>query len=154
MDDQAILSLFRQRLDAALAETEAKYGKLCFRTAHNILDDPQDAEECVNDTWLRAWNSMPDARPAALPPFLGVIVRSTAINRFRAARRLAEGGDEGELARLVVMNTASVQLFPATAVALRAAMGSAAPADILPAVWVASALSVSAGLLAERALRR
>ena len=73
----------------------------------------------------------------------------------RAARRLAERPDgEGELARLVVMNTASVQLIPATAAALRAAMGSAAPMDILPAVWVTSALSVTAGLLAERALRR
>ena len=69
-------------------------------------------------------------------------------------RLLEERGSADELCRLVVMNTASIQLFPATVAALRSAAGSAAPLDLLPAVWVASALALTAGLLAERLLRR
>ena len=76
---------------------------------------------------------------------------------IRAATRLREksGGDAAsdELCRLAVMNTASVQLLPLTVASLRSALGSAAPFDILPAVWLASLLSVTAGLLAERCLR-
>ena len=74
---------------------------------------------------------------------------------IRAARQLqSRGGEGGELSRLVVLNTASVQFFPATVAAVRSALGAADPLDILPAVWITSALSVTAGLLAERALRR
>ena len=73
---------------------------------------------------------------------------------IRAAGLLEERGSADELCRLVVMNTASIQLFPATAAALRSAAGSAAPLDLLPAVWVTSALALTAGLLAERLLRR
>ena len=76
---------------------------------------------------------------------------------IRAAIRLRErsGSDEAsdELCRLVVLNTASVQLLPMTAAALRGALGAAAPFDILPQVWIASLLSVAAGLLAERCFR-
>ncbi len=76
---------------------------------------------------------------------------------IRAARRMARGCDgtaSDELCRLVVLNTASIQLLPTTVAALRAAGGSAAPFDILPAVWVTSVLSVTAGLLAARLLGR
>ena len=76
---------------------------------------------------------------------------------IRAARRMArgcEGAASDELCRLVVLNTASIQLLPATVAALRAASGSTAPFDILPAVWVTSLLSVTAGLLAARLLGR
>ena len=76
---------------------------------------------------------------------------------IRAARRMAlgaEGTASNELCRLVVLNTASVQLLPTTVAAVRAGCGSAAPFDILPAVWVSSVLSVSAGLLAARLLER
>lgn len=76
---------------------------------------------------------------------------------IRAARRMAAGRDgvaSDELCRLVVLNTASIQLLPATAASLRAAAGSAAPLDILPAVWFSSVLSVTAGLIAERLLSR
>ena len=76
---------------------------------------------------------------------------------IRAARRLHHPGAESasdELCRLVVLNTASVQLLPTTVAAVRAACGSAAAFDILPAVWLASACSVTVGLLAERGLRR
>lgn len=73
----------------------------------------------------------------------------------RAARRMAagrEGVASDELCRLVVLNTASIQLLPATVASLRAAAGSAVPLDILPAVWLSSVLSVTAGLAAERLL--
>lgn len=75
---------------------------------------------------------------------------------LRAVSRMAEpgGAASNELCRLVVMNTASVQLIPATAAALRASLGSAAPFDILPCVWITSLASVSAGLLCARALER
>ena len=98
MEDSAIVELYWQRSDRAIPETDKKYGGYCHHIAYNICGSPEDAEECVNDTWLQAWNRMPDARPAALPPFLGAIVRSTAINRFRAARRQKRGGGQTELA--------------------------------------------------------
>ena len=98
MNDSEIVELYWQRSDRAIPETDKKYGGYCHHIAYNICGSPEDAEECVNDTWLQAWNRMPDARPAALPPFLGAIVRSTAINRFRAARRQKRGGGQTELA--------------------------------------------------------
>ena len=74
---------------------------------------------------------------------------------IRAARRMARSGGvaDDELCRLVVLNTASIQLLPTTVAGIRAACGSAAPLDILPAVWLSSALSVTVGLLAARALQ-
>lgn len=75
---------------------------------------------------------------------------------IRAARRMArdcDGVAGDELCRLVVLNTASIQLLPTTVAGVRSACGSAAPLDILPAVWLSSALSVTAGLLAARALQ-
>lgn len=76
---------------------------------------------------------------------------------IRAARRMAlgaEGTASNELCRLVVLNTASVQLLPTTVAAVRAGCGAAAPFDILPAVWISSLLSVSVGLLTARLLER
>ena len=58
MEDQQIIRLFFERLEQAITELSRKYGALCFQIADNILDDPQDAEECVNDAWLGAWNSI------------------------------------------------------------------------------------------------
>ena len=98
MDDESILQLFFQRREQALKETQAKYARLCLRVADGILADTRDAEECVNDTWFRAWNLMPDKRPAALSPFLGAIVRNLALDRWRRSRRQKRGGGETELA--------------------------------------------------------
>lgn len=63
MEDQQIIRLFFERSEQAITELSRKYGALCFQIADNILDDPQDAEECVNDAWLGAWNSIPPAAP-------------------------------------------------------------------------------------------
>ena len=94
MDDQAILSLFRQRQDRAIAETEAKYGKLCFRVADNILADARDAEECVNDTLLRAWNAIPPEQPGRLSAWLTRVTRNLAVSRLREKTAEKRGGTQ------------------------------------------------------------
>ena len=98
MEDSAIVDLYWQRSDRAIAETEEKYGRYCHTIAYNICANAEDAEECVNDTWLKAWNLMPDKRPAALPPFLGGITRTLALDRVRARTRIKRGGGETALA--------------------------------------------------------
>ena len=70
MEDQQIIELYWARSEQAIRESETKYGAFCLSIARNILAQEQDAEECVNDTWLRAWNAMPPQRPASCPPSL------------------------------------------------------------------------------------
>jgi RNA polymerase sigma-70 factor (ECF subfamily) len=87
MEDSEIVALYWQRDERAIAETDGKYGLFCRSLARNLLDSPEDAEECVSDTWLEAWNSMPEERPALLRPWLGRAVRMNAIDRWRRAHR-------------------------------------------------------------------
>lgn len=94
MEDSRIVDLYWQRSGDAIAETEAKYGKYCHAIAFRILADEGEAEECVNDTWLGAWNAMPVHRPEKLKFFLGKIARSLACNRYRAGRTAKRGGGE------------------------------------------------------------
>ena len=98
MEDAAIVELYWQRSEEAIPETEQKYGKYCGAIAKNICHSPEDAEECVNDTWLRAWNRMPSERPSVLSTFLGTITRNLALNRWRIAHRQKRGGGETDLA--------------------------------------------------------
>ena len=98
MDDTAIVDLYWQRSDRAISETEQKYGQFCHSIAYRICLDHADAEECVNDTWLSAWNAMPDARPSALSAFLGAITRNHALDLFRRKKRGKRGGGETALA--------------------------------------------------------
>ena len=93
MEDSRIVDLYWQRDEAAIAETEKKYGKYCLSVARRILDDRQDAEECVNDTYLGAWNAMPPHRPAVLSTFLGKITRRLSLKkrRFRTADKRGGG---------------------------------------------------------------
>ena len=84
MEDRAIVDLYWSRNPEAIQRTSEKYGGYCRAVARNILPDRRDAEECVNDTWLRAWNAMPEGRPSLLAPFLGKITRNLAFNRWRA----------------------------------------------------------------------
>ena len=91
-DTIRLTELFCARDEEALRETARLYEPLCMHIALNILADRQDAEECVNDTYLHAWNAIPPARPGSLRAFLGAIVRNLAINRLnynRARRRSA-----------------------------------------------------------------
>ncbi len=98
MEDRAIVELYWQRSDRAIEESERKYGKYCHAIAFNLVGDHRDAEECVNDTWLRAWNLMPDKRPRLLSAFLGGISRNLAISLYRAKSAKKRGGGELPLA--------------------------------------------------------
>ena len=98
MEDAEIVDLYWQRDQQAIAETDKKYGAYCQHIAYAVCSDRLDAEECVNDTWLRAWGAMPDKRPTVLATFLGKITRNLAINRFQRKTRKKRGGGETELA--------------------------------------------------------
>lgn len=93
MEDQKIVALYWERSEAAIKETEKKYGTYCHSVAYRILHSTEDAEECVNDTYLRAWEAMPPHKPTKLSSFLGKITRNLAINRYwhnRAEKRSTE----------------------------------------------------------------
>ena len=98
MIDRDIVNLFWQRSSIALEETEAKYGGYCYAIAYRIVQNSEDAEECVNDTWLSAWNAMPDKRPDRLAPFLGRIARNFALRRLVRQGAQKRGGGEALLA--------------------------------------------------------
>ncbi|MBQ7354869.1 MAG: sigma-70 family RNA polymerase sigma factor [Clostridia bacterium] len=98
MEDSKIIILYNQRDEAAIAETQTKYGAYCFTIAANILHSLPDSEECVNDTWLRAWNAIPPEKPNSLRAFLGRITRNLAFDRYRSRRSAQRGGDEVTLA--------------------------------------------------------
>ena len=96
MDDAAIVALFWARDERAIPAAAEKHGSYCAGIAGSILPDRRDAEECVSDTYLRAWNAMPPHRPAVLAAFLGKITRNLALNRQRnsAAQKRGGGGAE------------------------------------------------------------
>ena len=83
MDDRQIIELFFERSEEAVRETEAKYGRLCFRIAQNILGRDEDAEECVNDAYLCLWNAIPPQRPDDFAAFVSKIVRNISLKRLR-----------------------------------------------------------------------
>jgi RNA polymerase sigma-70 factor (ECF subfamily) len=92
MEDSEIVALYWTRSADAVTESEAKYGTYCSAVALRILDSHEDAEECVNDTWLRAWESIPPQRPASLTAFFGTITRNLALDRRRKSRTGKAGG--------------------------------------------------------------
>lgn len=98
MTDEEIIELFWRRSEQAIAETEDKYGKMCHGIAYRILCDREDTQECVNDGYLRLWNSIPPQRPRVFSAFLGRIVRNLALNRYEAAKASKRGGGEVPLA--------------------------------------------------------
>jgi len=83
VDDLAIVELYHSRDERAIAESDKKYGALCRAIALRLLGFREDAEECVNDTWHAAWDTMPPERPQALGAFLGRITRNLSISRWR-----------------------------------------------------------------------
>ena len=84
MVDEKIIDLYWARDEAAIHETDIKYHPYCGAIAIRILEDREDAEECVNDTWLHTWNAIPPERPGILSAFLGRITRNLSIDRYRA----------------------------------------------------------------------
>lgn len=96
MEDETIIDLYFAREERAIAETGKKYGGYCRSIAFNILHSHEDTEECVSDTYLRAWSAMPPHRPAMLAVFLGRITRNLALNRLRSAAAQKRGGGGAE----------------------------------------------------------
>ena len=87
LSDEAIISLYWDRDRKAITETDFKYGKYLYTIIYNILHDKLDCEECLNDTYLGAWNAMPPARPQVLRAFLVTISRRIAIKRYHKLRQ-------------------------------------------------------------------
>lgn len=94
MDDALIVRLYWERNEQAIPATADKYGNYCTSIAQNILGSREDAEECVNDTYLNAWNSMPPHRPSVLSAFLGKITRNLSIKRYRRNTADKRGGGQ------------------------------------------------------------
>ena len=101
LPDEAIVALYFDRSEEAIAESDRKYGKTCHTIAYNILRSDEDAEECVSDTWIRAWNAIPPEKPARLGAWLSTVTRRLALTRYEkrtAAKRY--GGMETSLEEL------------------------------------------------------
>ena len=94
MDDNSIIQLYWDRNDQAIKATSEKYGHYCKSIAKNILNNEEDAEECVNDTYLNAWNSMPTHWPERLATFLGKITRNLSFNKYKRNHTQKRGGGE------------------------------------------------------------
>jgi RNA polymerase sigma-70 factor (ECF subfamily) len=98
MNDKEIIQLYCDRDETAIAETAKKYGSYCQYIAHNILHNQEDAEECVNDTYLGAWKSIPPQLPLRLSTYLGKITRNLSLNRYQQYTAEKRGGGQTELA--------------------------------------------------------
>jgi len=94
MDDEKILDLYWARSESAIQATGEKYGAYCTAVAQNILRSSEDAAECVNDAYLKTWESIPPQRPAVFRVYLGKITRNLALNRYKAQHTQKRGGDE------------------------------------------------------------
>ncbi len=94
MNDSEIIELYRNKNTKAISASMDKYGSYCFTIANGILDDAQDSEECVNDTWLRAWNAIPPTRPTVLKMFFAKITRHLSFDRYKARRSQKRGGGD------------------------------------------------------------
>ncbi len=98
MEDKAIIGLYWARSQEAIRETERKYGPYCRKIAKNILYNDEDTKECVSDTWLKAWNTIPPQRPNRLAVYLGTITRNLALDRWRTGTADKRGGGQVPLA--------------------------------------------------------
>ena len=87
LSDPAIVELYWARDEAAIKHTDLKYRNYLLKTAYNVLEDMQDCEECLNDTYVETWNTIPPQRPRVLQAFLGRIMRNQAIDKYRQMHR-------------------------------------------------------------------
>lgn len=94
MDDNRIIELYFRRDEQAIAQTAEKYGHYCYRIAFNILSQHENAEEAVNDTYVRTWNSIPPTRPKSLGAYLGKIARNVSLTTYRMLHSEKRGGGE------------------------------------------------------------
>ncbi len=100
LEDGAIVELFWQRDEGAIAAASEKYGAYCRTIALNLLGSREDAEECLNDTWHQAWQHIPPQRPAHLRPWLGKVVRCIAMNLYSRSHAVKRGGMDRMLEEL------------------------------------------------------
>lgn len=100
MEDSKIVDLYWARNEAAISESDKKYGRMLSSLSYSLLSSREDAEECVNDTYIDAWNSMPTARPDYLGAFLSKIVRRISIDCFRRRHTERRGGIDNLCAEL------------------------------------------------------
>ena len=98
MKDSEIIDLYWNRDEAAIAATADTYGNYCYSIAYNILANNEDAEECVNDTWMNAWKSIPPQRPNRLSTYLGKLTRNLSLNRYKLLTAQKRGKGQVELA--------------------------------------------------------
>ncbi len=112
MEDKAIVELYWKREEQAIAATQNKYGAYCRSIAYRILENNEDADECVADTWLAAWNAIPPARPDRLAIYLGKTTRNLALHRIERERAAKRGGGvvAAALAELAEVLPASIQV--------------------------------------------
>ena len=94
MEDKQIIELYCNRDESAIEKTAMKYGTYCFSIAKGILGNAEDSEECVNDTWMQAWKSIPPTIPTYLRIFLGKITRNLSFDKYRASHSAKRGGGE------------------------------------------------------------
>ena len=92
MEDRQIVDLYFARDEAAIAETDKKYGRYCHAIAYGILYSDEDAKEVVNDTYLKTWNTVPPRRPDPLKPYVGMISRQLALNMYEGQHAQKRGG--------------------------------------------------------------
>ena len=98
MKDNEIINLYWNRDEVAITATADTYGNYCYSIAYNILSNNEDAEECVNDTWLKAWKSIPPHRPNRLSTYLGKITRNLSLDRYKLLTAQKRGKGQVELA--------------------------------------------------------
>lgn len=98
MEDNQIIQLYFDRSEEAITQTAQKYGKYCHTIAYNILHNVEDSEECVNDTYWKAWSAIPPSKPKRLAAFLGKITRNLSLDKFRRYKADKRGGGEMALA--------------------------------------------------------
>ena len=94
MEDEKIIALFVARDETAITRTQEKYSNYCQSIAERIVGSHEDAEECVNDTWRRAWETIPPEKPTILASYVGMLTRRISLNRVRTNRAAKRGGGE------------------------------------------------------------
>lgn len=94
MEDSKIVEMYFNRDEEAIPETRKKYEKYCYSISYNILNNREDVQECLNDTYLHAWNSIPPNKPSILSTYLGKIIRRLSIDRYRKDKAYKRGGSE------------------------------------------------------------
>ena len=130
MDDNRIVELYLLRDETAIKQTTENYGSRLRSLAHGIVGDPQTAEECENDTYMEAWNTIPPQKPFSLKDYLGRLVRHLSIDRYRALRRAKRNVNMTDaLNELSVISPATEADNPALTEALDNFLGNLDPTD-------------------------